>query len=186
MSTFRYPLLAFAAIAVMAVAIPACDAILSPCRQISGYDLLNFMDGTWSLNSVDGKPFTGSFVLPDGGKLLKANMDFSTRNLKTGSCDKPGNSGGEVIALFQVSNTQNVVQHSKVQVGSFEYVNQTKTVTLRALGKSADGTAQLNFDPVHDNSTMRIAAKIPLSTGLGFDLGSITYNLTFTRQPFKD
>jgi hypothetical protein len=167
---------------VAGAVVPGCEAFFSPCG-----DLLNdrtgditlrngLVDGTWVLTSVDGVAFNGNRRLPDGSTLLKGELDFQTRTVVEGECKTPKETKGDVIALYQLKNAAGVIQRSKVQAGSFSFVNSTNVLTIGALGRSGSGSTTLSVYP----STFRIVAPIPLAVA-GVELGTVDYNLVFTR-----
>ncbi len=163
---------------------------LNPCGEAVPYDehpVGKFMDGSWFLRSINGTVFNGAFQLPDGAVLTTANMDFHTLRVEKGSCEDPEKSSGEVVAAYQLTKAGKVLP-VKIVVGGYEHKNKANSVIIRALGYTAGGTATVNVvvagglsGPAYDNSTMDIAAKIPLG-GDFIDLGSITYNLQFYRS----
>lgn len=155
------------------------EAFLSPCADLDiglgvSKDGRKFVDGSWHLTSIDGVAFTGNYRLPDGATLTQGSMDFHTRYLDRGGCEDPQESRGEIIALYALKTAAGVAQKPKAQAGSFTFVNNPGVITLRALGKSGTGTANL------PNNNLRIQAKIPLAVA-GFSLGTVTYDMVFTR-----
>ena len=175
-----------------AATLSSCDyyyQFFFPCETLNpntAKGRQRYMDGTWYLESVNGTPFKGNYLLIDGSKLTNASMDFHTLRLDEGKCDSPENSGGEVLASYTVTKG-NDAKPKKVVSGGFEHHDRTGTVTLRALGYTASGFATLAVVDgesgifVSDASKFTIAAKIPIG-GDVVDLGSITYNLVFYRS----
>jgi hypothetical protein len=126
-----------------------------------------FLDGVWALATVGGRPIpsTGFAVPLRSDRLRAGSLEFRTRDIPRGNCDRPKKSEGVVIATYLLADDAGRPKFpSKVQAGSFEIDHETGTVTLRALGRSVVAP--------RNGSTLTVTADVPLFG---------TYVLTFTR-----
>ena len=169
-----------AVVMVGAIVGSAChfDFVFSPCLET--FRPKDFLDGRWTLTTVDGQliPVAGLVLPGSTDKLIAGTLFVNTFYLNEGTCEKPKGSRGQVIAVYLLKPAASA-ELRKSQLGSFDYDNITKGVTLRALGKAVSGTADPRSGIFEIVGVMDIVAPIPVSGG-----GTATHRLRFERTQY--
>lgn len=167
-----------------------CNEILFPCgdrsKELTAYaNEAKFLDGDWTLVTVDGKPKPANgFPIPGtSDRVLLGELRFATFNVREGDCAKPKQSTGEVVAVYQIGDAAGKPKGKlQKQAGSFSYDHQAGRVTISALGHSA--TANVTTQGVDIGSYRDMAGSVPVPVKVaGFDFGTITFNVVFTTAP---
>ena len=142
MSPVRRWTIASLCLALVATMSCGFDDITAVCDELLEFEIEGYMDGVWALATVDGSPIpaTGYVIQGKSDRVRAGSIEFRTRDVPLGSCERPKESTGVAIATYLLAdNTGRPKSPSKVQAGSFTYKHEAGTLTLRALGRSVSG-----------------------------------------------